>query len=335
VTTSDATTEGNETIQRAPRPEHGQPRRETPTSPTANAASRGGSTANGASTTASTDKPTASTAGEAFQRARRPEQKRQRREEILAAARELALLGGVRGVSLAGIAARAGIDKSALLRYFETREQIFLELTAREWAPWVRALHDELDGAPPGTAHAAAGSAETADLVADVLARSFGDRPLFCDLLAHTPLNLERNVSPESVRGYKLISLGAVGEAADVVQRALPDLTGQECLEFISVIASLAGNLWQIANPVPALAALFASDPALALACIDLVPRLRRTGEVLLAGFIPSRRPPVPRPLADDDGAKLAQCPPPDRGGSPRRAHPQLPAGDDGVELAG
>jgi AcrR family transcriptional regulator len=191
----------------------------------------------------------------------------------------------VRSVSLAGIAARAGIDKSALLRYFETREQIFLELTAREWAPWVRALHDGLDGVEPG-------SADAAGLAADVVARSFGDRPLFCDLLAHTPLNLERNASPEAVRGYKLISLGAVGEAADVVHRALPDLTDQECLEFISVIASLAGNLWQIANPVPALAAMFAADPDLALACIDLVPRLRRAGDVLLAGLIPSRRLP-------------------------------------------
>ena len=45
--------------------------------------------------------------------------------------------------------------------------------------------------------------------------RSFADRPLFCDLIAHTPLNLERNVSPEAVRRYKLTSLGVVEEAAD------------------------------------------------------------------------------------------------------------------------
>ena len=225
-------------------------------------------------------------ATETFRRARRPEQKQQRREDILAAARELAVTDGVRAVSLAGIAARAGIDKSALLRYFETREQIFLELTAREWQAWVQGLHDGLDDAAPASA-AAAGPGPS--LVADVVARSFGDRPLFCDLLAHTPLNLERNVSPEAVRGYKLISLDAVSEAASVVHRALPDLTEQECLEFISAIAGLAGTVWQIANPVPALAALFASDPALAGACVDLVPRLRRTAEILLAGLIPSR----------------------------------------------
>ena len=235
-----------------------------------------------------TSETAAAEASETFLRARRPEQKQQRREEILAAARELALADGVRSVSLAGIAALAGIDKSALLRYFETREQIFLELTAREWPAWVQALHDGLDGAEPASA-ALTGPGPGPGLVADVVARSFGDRPLFCDLLAHTPLNLERNVSPEAVRGYKLISLASVGEAAGVVRRALPDLTERECLEFISAIASLAGSLWQIANPVPALAALFASDPALSHACVDLVPRLRRTGEILLAGLIPSR----------------------------------------------
>ena len=244
-------------------------------------------------TSGTTSEASGATASEAFQRARRPEQKQQRREDILAAARELALIGGVRSVSLAAIAARAGIDKSALLRYFETREQIFLELTAREWAPWLRALHDGLDGVAPGSAGAVGLPADAADQVADVVARSFGDRPLFCDLLAHAPLNLERNVSPEAVRGYKLISLGAVGEAADLIHRTLPDLADQECREFIAAIASLAGSLWQIANPVPALAAMFAADPDLALACVDLVPRLRRTAEILLAGLIPSRRRPA------------------------------------------
>jgi len=138
------------------------------------------------------------TTAEAFQRARRPEQKLQRRDAILGAARELARRDGVRTVSLAGIAAEVGIHKSALLRYFETREQIFLELTAEAWRDWTRALHAGLDTASPGSAA----------LVADVFAHAFADRPLFCDLLAHTPLNLERNVSPEAVRHYKLTSLG-------------------------------------------------------------------------------------------------------------------------------
>ncbi|HEY3953134.1 MAG TPA: TetR family transcriptional regulator [Streptosporangiaceae bacterium] len=224
------------------------------------------------------------TSAETFQRARRPEQKLQRRDAILGAARDLALRDGVRNVSLADIAARVGIHKSALLRYFETREQIFLELTATAWRDWTAALHTGLD--PAAAAAEAAGTAAAAeDLVAGVFARSFADRPLLCDLLAHTPLNLERNVSPETVRAFKLTSLGAVDDAAALVHRVLPDLSPAECTEFVATLAALAGSLWQIANPPPALAELYASDPALAQACVDLAPRLRRTADVLLAGL--------------------------------------------------
>jgi len=184
------------------------------------------------------------TTAEAFQRARRPEQKLQRRDAILGAARDLAQRDGVRNVSLADIAAQIGIHKSALLRYFETREQIFLELTAEAWRDWARALHAGLDAASPGSAAPA-----PAALVADVFARAFADRPLFCDLIAHTPLNLERNVSPEAVRRYKLTSLGMVDEAAALVARVLPALTLAEAREFVATLASLAGSLWQIANP--------------------------------------------------------------------------------------
>lgn len=218
---------------------------------------------------------------ETFQRARRPEQKLRRQDAILSAARELALRHGVRDVSLADIAARVGIHKSALLRYFETREQIFLELTAEAWRDWVQAMHAGLDAAVPGSAA----------LVAEVFAHGFSDRPLLCDLIAHTPLNLERNVSPEAVRRFKVTSLGAVNEAAGIVRNALPELTTAECTEFVATLAALAGALWQIANPVPALADLYASDPALAQACVDLAPRLRRTAEILLAGLVPSRDP--------------------------------------------
>jgi AcrR family transcriptional regulator len=250
--------------------------------------------------------------GADFQRARRPEQKQQRQDAILDAARQLARRDGVRNVSLADIADQVGVHKSALLRYFETREQIFLELTAQAWAEWRRAVHAGLDGAaadgtstrpaddahtrPAGgtTADADTGTragvlSSVADLVADVMATSFADRPLLCDLIPHTALNLEHNVSVNAVRRYKLRSLAAIDDAADVVQCVLPDLTTDECREFVAAMATLAGALWQIANPPPALADLYASDPDLAHACVDLTPRLRRTAAILLAGLVPSR----------------------------------------------
>ena len=225
-----------------------------------------------------TSETAAAEASESFQRARGPEQKQQRREDILAAARALALADGVRAVSLAGIAARAGIDKSALLRYFETREQIFLELTAREWPGWVRALHDGLDDAAPGTGGAAG-------LVADVVARSFGDRPLFCDLLAHAPLNLERNVSLETVRAFKLVTLAEVAAIVAVVRRLLPGLTERDGVDLIAAATAMSGAFWQMATPGPEAAALYRSDPRLAHAVVDVEPRVARLLTAMLAGM--------------------------------------------------
>ncbi|MDT5236569.1 MAG: hypothetical protein QOF47_2556, partial [Mycobacterium sp.] len=61
-----------------------------------------------------------------FQRARSPEAKQQREDAILAAARSLGAKRGIRQITLTDIADAVGMHKSALLRYFETREQIFL-----------------------------------------------------------------------------------------------------------------------------------------------------------------------------------------------------------------
>jgi AcrR family transcriptional regulator len=211
---------------------------------------------------------------ETFQRARRPEQKELRREAILTAAREAALELGVRAVSLAEIAARAGIHKSALLRYFETREEIFLELAQPEWREWSASTSAALDAGED---------------VAATLAGSFAARPLLCDLIPHTALNLERNASVEAVRAYKYVSLGSVGAVSEAVSRAVPALRQSECRELVSILASNAGALWQIANPPPALAELYRSDPALEGACVELEPRLRRTAQLVLAGFAPTR----------------------------------------------
>jgi AcrR family transcriptional regulator len=214
-------------------------------------------------------------AGEAFQRARRPEQKEQRREAILAAAADLARREGVREVTLSEIARGVGIHKSALLRYFETREQIFLELTGREWREWQEATTAALAELGPGDA----------DAVAAALATSFVSRPLLCDLIPHTALNLERHASVEAVHAYKLTSLGAVDAVAASLAAPLPDLTDDERRELVSYVALLAGSMFQIANPPPPLADLYKREPKLGHSLLDLPIRLTRATRVAIAGI--------------------------------------------------
>src|ERR1700741_2988273 len=80
-----------------------------------------------------------------FQRARSPEAKRQREDAILAEARALGAERGIRQITLTDIADAVGMHKSAMLRYFETREEIFLRLTAEDWQEWSAALRAKLE----------------------------------------------------------------------------------------------------------------------------------------------------------------------------------------------
>jgi AcrR family transcriptional regulator len=212
-----------------------------------------------------------------FQRARSPEAKQHREDAILAAARSLGAEHGIRQITLTDIADTIGMHKSALLRYFETREQIFLRLTAQDWREWSAALRAELeriDGSP------------TAEAMASAFSTTLADRAMFCDLLAQAPLNLERNVSLEAVRAYKLGTHHQVDAIVEVMRRLLPSLTQRDCIDIIATATSLSGAFWQMANPPPEVAALYRSDARLAHAVFEIEPRVRRVLTALLKGML-------------------------------------------------
>ncbi|GAA2508786.1 TetR/AcrR family transcriptional regulator [Actinocorallia cavernae] len=210
----------------------------------------------------------------AFQRARSAEAKQAREAAILDAARTLGRVRGVRDVTLTDIAAAVGMHKSALLRYFETREQIFLALTAEGWREWSAELRADLGRRSEAT------SAEVAAVFAGTLAA----RPMFCDLLAQAPLNLERNVSIESVRSFKLVTLKEVELIGGDLGRLL-GLDESQSVDMIATATSLAGALWQMATPGPRLRELYMSDPRLGHAVVEVEPRLNRVLSAYLRGL--------------------------------------------------
>jgi AcrR family transcriptional regulator len=211
-----------------------------------------------------------------FERARSDEAKGARERAILGAAQRLGEGRGIREITLTDIADAIGMHKSALLRYFETREQIFLKLTAAQWEQWSPELRAALSD----------GGAATPARIAGEFARTLVARPLFCDLLAQTPLNLERHVSMESVRVFKLITHQEVDAIIASLRELLPRLTQEQALDVIATATSMAGAQWQMANPGPEAAELYRSDPRLAHAIVDLEPRLARVLTALIEGFL-------------------------------------------------
>ena len=163
-----------------------------------------------------------------------------------------------------------------MLRYFETREEIFLRLTADGWREWSTALRAELEEF----------AAPTPAAVAGVFASTLAARGLFCDLLAQAPLNLERHVSLDAVRTFKLVTLAEVDAIVAVVRRLLPRLTERDGVDLIAAATAMSGAFWQMATPGPEVAALYRSDPRLAHAVVDVEPRAARLLEAMLKGML-------------------------------------------------
>jgi AcrR family transcriptional regulator len=216
---------------------------------------------------------------ETFQRARRPEHKQQRREEILAAARTLARDRRVQHVSLGDVAAAAGMAKSNVLRYFETREEIYLQLTIEAYEEWTADLADRLGEPPADPIH-----------LADALAGSLAERPLLCDLLAQMSATLEHNVSPEAVRDFKAAITERTGRVASVIAGALPDLSLRQAMDLAGATWIVVAGLWPASNPPPAVAKLL-EESGLHFARIDFQSILRRMLRALIVG-LPAAGPP-------------------------------------------
>ncbi|MFG3240781.1 TetR family transcriptional regulator [Streptomyces sp. NPDC048157] len=223
-----------------------------------------------------------STAG--FLRARSPEAKAAREAVILAAAARLATARGVREVTMTAIAEEVGMHKSAMLRYFETREDIFLRLAGTAWRDWSAEIRGRLGAVTPCTGADGQQWDRSARSIADALAGTLVARPLFCDLLAHTPLSLERNVSTDTVRTFKK---GAIAEVAGIGDAlcAITPLDAGQARAVVTTATSMAGALWQMAAPGTRLRAFYETDPELSHSVVDVEPRLSDVLSALLTGY--------------------------------------------------
>src|ERR1700722_18568858 len=91
-----------------------------------------------------------------FQRARSAEQREVRRRAILDTAAAMLAEMTVAEVTLNELSRRVGLAKSNVLRYFESREAVLLDLLGSEWQEWLAALAGELGDAVGPSAPVAA-----------------------------------------------------------------------------------------------------------------------------------------------------------------------------------
>jgi TetR/AcrR family transcriptional regulator len=172
-----------------------------------------------------------------FRRARRPEEKELRRETILAAARQLANEVGAVNLGLNELGRKSKISKPNIYRYFESREDVLLQLFVTELGSYVDELENQLQ------------SNQQIAQVAKVIAAGYLTRPLLCQLLAIVNNVLEENVSSESITKAKTTILQLSGRVGTVMNTSLPWLSPQDGAWCAHTIALYTAGLWPAANP--------------------------------------------------------------------------------------
>jgi AcrR family transcriptional regulator len=217
-----------------------------------------------------------------FQRARSEEQRETRRQAILGAAAAMLAEMPVAEVTLNELSRRAGLAKSNVLRYFESREAVLLELLDSAWQDWLGQLGTELAGAVDSGAPVVS----RADQLAAAVAASLAARPMLCDLISAQAAVLERNVSPKVAAQYKRASIAGISALGALLLRSVPELGEPDAFRLAGAAVMTTAALWPHTQPSAAMLAAYAADPALAAMRLDFTATLREVLEVLTAGLL-------------------------------------------------
>ena len=187
----------------------------------------------------------------------------------------------VADVSLNELSRRVGLAKSNVLRYFESREAVLLNLLNAASTEWLTELTRKLRrGVDPSTDLDA-----RIGRVTELIAKSVTQRPVLCDLLSAQSSVLERNISTESVVTFKRAARADLETFAALIGECLPELGGEGALTFVIYAASAVGALWTASNPADAVVAAYIAEPDLSAMRIEFEPALRQLLRHLLSGI--------------------------------------------------
>lgn len=165
-------------------------------------------------------------------RATTDEQKNGRRDSILAAAGRLYELEEYEAISVARIAAEAGVSKGTVFVYFSSKEVIFLELALRSFEEWFASIERSFavlpGGSPPG-----------AEAAARTLVGTLAGRRAMLRLASLSHAILERNVALEDSLRFKRSVLDSLMRLGTELQPAFPSIPAEKRLGFLLGVYSI------------------------------------------------------------------------------------------------
>jgi AcrR family transcriptional regulator len=181
-------------------------------------------------------------------------------------------------LTLTALSKRVCLAKANVLRYFESREAVLLELLEAEIADWVAEVERaELPGGPTD---------ERVAWLAELFSTSLANRPVLCELISAQSTVLEHNISTETAIRHKRVVLGHMGTTVRFTTRQLPELGEQGAGTLLETVLLVMIAAWPGSRPPQAVLDAYAADPALASMHFDFAAVVRRTTEVTASGLL-------------------------------------------------
>ncbi|WP_291279207.1 TetR/AcrR family transcriptional regulator [Galactobacter sp.] len=214
-----------------------------------------------------------------FQRARSEDQRQQRREKILEVTANMLSEMSVADISLNELSRRVGLAKSNVLRYFESREDILLNLLNSELETWAAEVTDSVHPSETGPRERITG-------VASALASALAQHSVLCDLISAQAAVLERNISTAVALQHKQDIGVHVTSVVTSIRSAVPELSEDQAAQVMTHFIIAAAGAWPQVHPSEALQAVYDEHPEIAAGQVDFEQFLRDTVEFAMGGLL-------------------------------------------------
>ncbi len=195
-----------------------------------------------------------------MKRARKPEQKEQRRDAILAAGWLLYQEQAFSAISMSGVAQQAGLAKGTLYLYFKTKEELFLAILTEKVGEFFMGLSNYLRTLPKS-----GDELEFGRLLADYVMQHHH----VLSLMGMAPSVLEQNSDLSAVKVYKEAIMLHTGQTGLLFEELLEFIPPGGGAKFLLNVYTLILGVMQTINVPKHVQQLIEQEPHLKILNMD------------------------------------------------------------------
>lgn len=207
-------------------------------------------------------------------RARRADQKEERRAHILTVANAMLLARPYDKITMEQIARRSRLAKGTVYLYFRTKEELFLALQESELERWFVQVAANLR-----VSNRPIDIEQLSDLLVNALPREPHKMHLFASMNAV----LEHNIEIDIATSFKRRLIGWVIETAKLITTRVPGLTEGQSAQLLFQLHAMIVGFWQLSSPPRVLETLY-ENPEFKPWKVEFLPALKTALVALLKG---------------------------------------------------